>query len=978
FFYLFSARATRPGQEEVLSSPLVIGLIGTLITLVLLGSGLYAIIQRTAASRLYNQAVADLTDGNHQESLNRFDEFLRVNPKDRRAPQARVHRAMANVRQYTESTGPSWSLALEAAREMFEALSETNEFVDARSELDQEVIKTGEALADRAGVTADRRILEEAESALALHGRVAGDAAEQILGRSRFPAKLSAARAAVLKSETRLRAMAAMDAALDEGSAARVYGARDALVALYADLAHDRELISKMGAANDLIRKAVTFDPSQRPAETEPRIDPLGPATRFVLRSDEGGDFSSSPPDGPMVFALSDGYAIGLDGATGAPRWQMPTGLASPFPPQAIPGGTSVVGFDARHAELVRLDGRTGALIWRQEIGESVITPPLVLGNQLLQPTPSGKLLAIDLESGALQGALDLGLPLAATPVSDESGKILYLAARADCLFLVARDPMACLDVIYLGHAAGSIVAPPTRVGRYLILAENARLDEGVLRVFLLDEDGTHPVEVQEVPVEGWCWSPPVASGSVLWFSGDRGGLSAHALGAYGQKTPLRSIARLNPDSRPTGPVYLAARSEREIWVGASRPSAYELDVERGRIATLWSLGEAGPATSPPQQAGALLVFTQRNQEGPGVVLSGADSRSGSVRWRTFLGMAWPSRLTEDGERLSTITPGGDALVLTERSLGEGGFVVAKRPRPGTARLPAVASELIEGTGWSAVPPALGASQLLVRLSADSEFREVRLPSAVGGNLLAWGAEIFLPGADGRAYLVDPTTGEPRAEPFVPPFDRDRPTRWRGAARLGQDAVILADDSGFARRLVRLQDPRPRLATTAELAIGKGLVAGPVTTRDAVVVVTEENEVRALAGRDLSPVGAWSLPSSPAFEPRETGGLVVVADQSGGLLTLGPDGRRLWSATTGDGAPLAGPPVVRPDEVVTVTRDGLLTRRDTRDGSAIESLPLGVTPSGGPIAVGQTLAIPDGPGTLRPWSPRPSEPVTSP
>lgn len=980
FFYLFSARATRPGQEEVMSSPLVLGLLGTLVALVLLGSALYAIIQRTSASRLYNRAVEDLTDGKYRDALRRFDEFLRVNPKDRRAGQARVHRALSNVRQYTDSTGASWSLALEAERETFDALADDRAFVDSRSELDVEVIKTGEALADRARASADSRILAEAESALVLHGRIAGESAEAILRRSRLPAKLAAARASVLKSQTRARALSAMESALKEGSAAGVYNARDALVASYGDLATDRDLVARMAQANTLILKAVKFDPSQRPAETEPRVDPLGPATSFVLRSDEGAAVASASttPDGPTVFALSEGLAFGIEGATGAPRWQAPVGLASPFPPLAVPGGTSLLVFDARHDDLVRLDGKTGTLLWRQEIGEPVRVSPLLLGNQVLQPTPSGRLLAIDLETGTLQGTLALGLPLAATPVSDESGQILYLPARADCLFLVGRDPMACVEVIYLGHPAGSIVAAPSRVGRYLALAENEALDRGKLRIFLLGEDGARPVAVQEVPVEGWTWSAPVASGSVLWHSGDRGGISAHALGAYGQKEPLRLIARLDPDPRPSGPAFLVARSEREVMVGASRPSGYELDAERGKINTSWSLGEAGPAAAAPQPAGDVLVFTQRNPQGAGLVLWGVEPRSGAVRWRTLLGTPWTSTPTLEGDRLTTLSPGGPILTLTESALGHGGFVVAKLPRPGLVRIPTVGSRRIEGKGWSAVPASPGASQLLVRTSDEANFQAVPLPTAVGGPLLSRGAEVFLPGADGRAYLVDPTTGEPRAEPFVPPFDRDKPTRWRGASRLGDDALILADDAGRIRRLVRLQDPRPRLATTAELAIGKELVAGPVTTRDAVVVVTAENQVRSLAGRDLSPVGAWPLAAAPAFEPEESGGLVFVADLAGGLLAIGPDGRRLWSVTSSDGSPLAGPPITGPEGVDSVTTNGLLSRRSATDGATLAEFPLGVSPNGGPLRIGRLLAIPDGPGILRPWAPGSPETIVNP
>src|SRR5205823_4948477 len=157
---------------------------------------------------------------------------------------------------------------------------------------------------------------------------------------------------------------------------AGVYAARDALVGQYPDFAEDRGLIERMRKANELIRRAVAVDTTRRPAETEPQADPLGPATSLVLRAPPPGP---APPAaaGPLVYALAEGFAYGLDATTGAPLWQVPVGLSSPFPPQPIPGGTTVLAFDTRFDELVRLDARTGALVWRQAIGERIGDPPL-------------------------------------------------------------------------------------------------------------------------------------------------------------------------------------------------------------------------------------------------------------------------------------------------------------------------------------------------------------------------------------------------------------------------------------------------------------------------------------------------------------------------------------------------------------------------------------------------------------------------
>jgi len=987
FLRAFSRRADAPGREDVWTSPLVFGLSLAFVALVLAGVQLARVIGARNASRVFDQAAAALEDGDYLNSMRGFEEFLKANPGDPRAGQARVHRAMANVRQHTGATGASWTLALEAERAMLDGVGFEPAFRDDAPELGELVLKTGEALADRARLAADPAALADAESAVGLHGRVLGEASAALVTKSTLPEKIAAGKAAVLKAGVRVKAFAAMDEALKAGSAARVYQQRDGLVARYADQSADRDLVGRMKRANELIRKAVAVDPSGRPAETEPRAEPLGPPTTLVLRAAETGrkDFPGPAPNGPLVYALADGVAYALDGGNGAPVWQVPVGLSSPFPPTPVPGGATVLAFDARHDELVRRDARTGRPLWRQSTDGPVTSPPTVLGNQVIQVTPAGKVLFLDLPTGALRATVDLMTPAAAAPVADESGQSLYVAARRDVLFVLARDPLGCSAVEYLGHAPGSIASPPARLGRYLVVAENHEFNESRWRVFVLSEDGAALAPVQAVPVLGWTWSTPAASGSVVWAAGDRGGVAAYAVGAYTEKDPFRLIARVPPDALPSGPAFALARSDRELWVGSGRSGRYELDNEAGKLRASWTLGDAGPALAAPQTAGSppVLVLTQQREDGPGVALWGLDPQTGRQVWRTVLGAPWPSPPRVDpagGGSLTALGVDGRPIPLPKSLLATGGFVAAQLPRPGGFRLPAGSAARVDGPGWTAVAPALGSTRLLAR-AGGGEFREVRRPAPLGAAPLAWGRDLFVPGDDGRAYLIDPLTGESRAEPFVPPFDRAKPTRWRGAVKLGDDAVALADDSGRVRRLTRVEDPRPRLVVSAEATLGKPLAADPAATPSALVLVTADGRARALSARDLSPAGAWPLDAPLALPPAAVGGLTFLADTAGRVLALGPAAPRLWSADLnaaghagGSAALVAGAPAVRGDLVWFLAADGALHARSLADGRPAADLPLDVLPAGGPLAAGDDLYIPVGPGSLRRLTAEPERP----
>jgi outer membrane protein assembly factor BamB len=955
-----------PGQERILSSPLVVGLVVALVVLVLLSLSLWGIIQRTVASRLYNQAVESLNEGDYRNAIRRFDEFLSRDTGDARASKARVLRALVNVRQFTATTSASWTNALDAERAMVRTVSREPSYRDSSTELAELVLKTAEALADRARVQADPRALAEAESALELHANVAGKAAEAFVKRSRVPGKLADARAAVHKASIRARALAAMDAALRAGSSSGVYDARDALIGQYGDLAGDRALIERMTKANDLIRRAVTVDTSRRPAETEPQSDPFGPPTSLVLRSAPRDQARPASPES-LVFALAEGFAAGLDGANGDPLWQVPVGQSSPFPPRPIPGGSTVLAFDARFDELVRLDARTGALIWRQALGEPVNAPPLVLGNQVLQSTSGGKLLLIDLASGELRATVNLGMPLAQPPISDEAGQFLYLLADQDCLFLLSRDPLECVAVEYLGHAAGSVACPPARLGRFLVVAENHTVDDSRWHVFVIDEDGTRVRPVQQVGVAGWTWGTPASSGTVIWATGDRGSTAAYAIGGYDEKSPFRLLGRTNPEPNASGPAFAMARSERELWIASGRSARLELDPETSKIQAAWTLGEAGPALAPPQSAGDLLVLTQQYNEGAGVALWGIEPHSGSVRWRTVLGAAWrvaPSP-SPSSDALITLTEDGRRLALARERITSGGFVEVPLPKPGDIRIPPGPLRRVEAGGLTVLVPGSSADHLLVRSGAAAEdFRRVDLPSTVGATPMLWGNDLLVPGVDGRVDLLDPGTGATRAEPYIAPFDRARPIRWLAPVRLDGDAVALADETGRVRRLVRSKGSPPRLVAAGEVSLGGDLAADPIAMEGALVLVTRDGRIRSLASRDLSPVGAWPLEAPLATPPSAVAGRGFLSDSSGDVQAFGPDGLRLWSITLRDGPPF-GPPVVAGDSVWFLGRGGSLERHALADGALLDRVALDILPAGHLQALGSQLVVPVGPGTLR-------------
>jgi outer membrane protein assembly factor BamB len=957
-----------PGEERIASSPVVMGLVASFVILVALGFWLWAIIASTIATQTFNRAIEDYDNGDYRTAIRAFSSFALSHPADPRTAKARVLGAMANVRQFASAEAGTWSSALAATREMVDEVGGLEEYRDLKADLAELVLKAGEGLADRARNAADAKTLAEAEGAVPLHGEIAGEPALVFLNRSRLPAKLSEARAAVRKAETRSRALAAMDKAIAANAPARAFDARDTLVDQYADLGHDKDLIARMTAANELIRRAVVVDSKRRPADRAERTDPLGPPTSLVLRSSLAPAANGLASE-TIVFALADGFAYAIDGKTGAPLWHRPVGLASSFVPAFVPGEATVLAFDARHGDLLKLDSRTGILIWRLTIGEPVSDRPLVLGNQLVQVLPSGKLLMIALETGELQATVNLGRPLARTPVHDESGQHLYVLGRQDSLFVLARDPLSCVSVDYLGHLDGSIPCEPARLGRFLIIPENETLADSRWHIVLLSDDGVKLKPVQEIAVSGWTWSPPASAGSIVWATGDKGGYEAFAVGDYGSKEPFRSVARLTADASASGPAYCWPQSDRQMWMASGHAGRFELDAEHGKIEPRAPLAQPGPALAPIQNVGRLVVMTFQDPQTSGVALWGIDSEKGTVAWKTIVGAPWAISLAgvAGSSDLSMIGRDGLEKTITLGAISRGGFVVEPMARPGAFALPAglLLHLEVDGKSIAAVVPGEVSNDIWVQDTAKpGSWRKLGLPAVPAADPIVLGRDILVPGLDSRAYLIDGVTGRSSAEPYVPKFDRDHQGRWKMPARVDHDSVVFADDVGRVVRATLKTAPVPRLVAEAERVLEERIIADPASTGRAVIIATADGHVRSLAARDLSPVGSWKLDAPLTRAPLGIGDHVLVMDRAGNVLAFGPDGQRIWSIKL-DSA-VIGEPLVRDQLIWFVTRGGKLHVRSLVDGQPREQLDLGTLPAGGLVMAGKEELVPAARGTIRP------------
>ncbi len=969
WFGLFGSDA--PGQERIASSPLVIGLSAAFLLLLVLGAILWSVTRQQGAQRLFQQSELAFEDGRYRDVQLQLDEFLERYPDSELAGEARVLRNLSQVYQFSTGRG-AWTNALEAAQAMVEEVGELPAFADSRVELGAQVLRTADGLAERTAASADPSDLTQAEAALALHAEILGAAAEERRERSGVDASMARAREAVTKEQRRLETLAAMDEALGDDAVETVYQSREQIVLAYPDLALDADVVARLESANDVVRSQVTGRRLSQAGVRQPRLDPLGRATSLVIRQTGYRDPEGGTP--AYVYAQTDGMLFALDGRTGTPLWQRPIGTDGPFLPQPIRGREDVLVFDTRFNELIRIDRRNGALVWRQEVGERVNAPPLVLGNQVIQVLPSGRILFLALDDGGLRAEVDVGRRLTQTALTDDIGRYLYVLGERDNVFVIDRNELVCAKVLFLGHDRGAIAHPASQFDRFLIVPDRNRVDTSRLHVLVRDEEGSGISEVQQLEVDGWTWQAPLLAGNFLWAAGDRGNIHVWSADPEEPRTPLSAVARTDAKAESDGPTYALNLNPRRCVIASEPSVGYRLDPSLSELSSQWNRFREGPAIAPPQPAGGLVVLTHQAPDSEGVRVAGIDPENGQVRWSTQLGSPWIAGLIADpnGSGLVTLDLRGRPVRITPETLDAGGFITVEVPRSGTVQLPEQPWSRFETARWRLILAESDPDAIWVASGAEA-IRAIPLPAVSGVDPLIWGETILVLGRDGRAQQVDPITGQTTGEPYLRSFDRNEPTDWLNATRLENDGVALVETNGRVRRLDRSRDGDVvTLEVPFQQDLEVDLVARAATTGPALILVAAEDDgrniVRVLAARDLSPLATFPLQAGLVRGPLSVDDYVFLVDADRRAYAFGPDGDRIWTVRLGDSLPI-GAPAIRDGRLYWLDGEGRLQIRSLADGVLEEAIPLFGRPVDGPILKDQTLLIPTGSATIRAWLP---------
>lgn len=962
-----STRAVRPGEQDALRSPLVLGLGGGALVLLLATAAIWFLMGREAANRLYDRGVTALGDGQFAQAIQAFDQFVERYPRNGLVSQAMIGSGKARILQEIGGAAPSWERGLEQLQDFVKQNRNSPEF----SELEPTICEFAEQIAVGAAKTAeatrDELPLDWSADAQLLLERHSDPQQPPVTVLERIRVATDQARRAIVKQQTLDTALAAMSAAIEAKKPLDALRARAELLQRYPDLTTQATVQQRVKSALD--QELSTISELDEPiaataaaADESPR--PLVPTPLARARTDEVSE-------GRRVLVVSKGILYAVDSITGEPVWRRNLGDRAVFFPLRVPGGTTgIVAFFLNDQSLRLLSEDDGQDLWRQELGSLPTDTPLIHGGQIYLPLEDRRLARIELDSGRLSGALTLSQRPVTTPCLSRDEATLFVPGEHSLIYAISLNPFAAVSLTFTQHAAGSVVVPPLTLGRLLLLCENDRESSSRLRLWNADAPRQPMSELKGVRLSGVVRDLPVLRGPQLVIPLTNGRLEAYAVRDDMERPGLVAIAGYQVPGTGNVPMQLTLGPDGQFWLASNAFRKFQLTsdsigMDQNAVAT-------GLATQPLQSVGDDLFVARRPFWADGVQLSRVDRDQLSSPWRLTLG-AGPLAVLPTASGMTILTENGEAVSISAERLRQGGLdprgardiewpVAPARPLLATTLPDGRCAVLVPGSDTQAIAVIGPAGNLETSLAAPGPLDVAPAPLEGGLILPLAGSLTWRPlrGADSPP------------QDFVLPISGDSSRHWTHVSALIETSVLACDDSGECRAIEWKRGDLSYLAERAILSLAEPLALPPVGSegrwfladRSGRVVSVSEELLELQAEREFE-TGVAMLAAAD--------GVVLVQTSAGALHSLPVEGDSLasiWTAELGPIRLLSGA-ILQGDQLVLAGSGGEVLALNRSTGAEVlrhklpQRLARLISTAAGPVAIaadGSLYLLPAPPG----------------
>lgn len=936
------AARQRPGQQELTRSPLFLVLgIGSLI--LAFGAAIFwFMINREEAAR-YLQAARDEREARkYTQAIKRYQEFINLFPEDDESDEARQELSRTRVLNEIDTSSPNWSAGLDELKKLIERHRDDETFRVMQKDIIDDAQKIAVGTCRTAQREHDSKYFPTSDEATKLVERFLTDADKLKLAKKEIQDARRTAEAAILKHETFQKGVAQIRKQLDGGRALDALRTRRELQQQYEEFKNDASL-------KKLFREALALDKSQ--IETHDDAPKAGeragesPAVMQLFLTANSRSRLDEPKSGRSVYAVGGDVLFAIDTGNGDPVWSRVVGDRLPFFPIEVT--TSIEGlllFNTRSSSLELLERNAGRRVWGLPLEGTITGTPQILDGQAYLTSSDGQLWQVDLESGSIETRLTFSQPLSAAPAVIAERNRLAVVGEREVFYVLSLRPLAIESVVYNGHAAGSIVAAPLRMGPLVLIAENGvgscrASDEGddaqdtkdtcLLRVFDTRDEGAALKQIAESCVIGTVVDAPVIRGNQLVVPSWPERLSAYSVSAETDQPTLSLVAEASIGDKRTA-AWVINGPDGQLWMVSTALRKLKLTTDSLELSA--DSTAEGFASQPIQMLGTQLFVGRYSSGSRAVHFSRIDRDSLSSEWRTTVGDA-VSVTTEgsDGELIG-LSASGEVWRIRAAALEEAGYVQrsnAQLDLDPTSRRGLLSARVADGR-IAAVSAAPSPKLFVVRTTGQLHFQR-DLPDEPDAAPIALGTTFVVP-LPGRLHCV--RNSGPSAEDYIAPVEEGTSHQWKYVIAIDDEACVAFDADRGASRLQLREQPVPNLALVSQVEMKRQVVLPPVLLEDKrLAFVDDSGGIGLLDSRLLEVLQQRGLDSPAVVGPWADGSIVFVQTADGTLHCLDGDAqlKSKWTHPLGEGR-VAGAPRKLDNEWVVPLVDGRILFADAATG----------------------------------------------
>jgi outer membrane protein assembly factor BamB len=939
----------------------ILGVGSFLCFLLLIGAALLWWFFRGTADDLIEQANKAYEGQSYETAEKFYSDFIGRFTTDERLSFAKVRRALAELRKAAQANDPKE--ALKTAKVVLPPIAEEPGLQSERGDLTGVLLTIAEkynSKADAEKEIAGKKDLMESQKEL--QGIIDnpqyvgnGQRTQQANRIARMDEERQRILRDIGREEDLVATIAKIKAALEQKDTASSYNFRTELIRKYPQLEINPELnaliVQAANIQKELVAKATLTVTSE---------DPQSPKPAAMLVNSQGG--TADDLQGNLVYVNALGAIYCLDASTGNVLWRQYIGRDVTNQPIRLTDAPDCDTLVTRSSAGIvqRVSGTDGSTLWKAAFPSGILAPT-VDNEQIFSALPTGEIASIDGATGALRWATKLPQPVSVSPGLGAKKPQLYVPGEHSNLYVLSRNSGECKEVLYTGHAAGTIAVPPVYLLGHLFVFENPAPDYSVVRILSTNEEGLELKTAQNpFRLKGNIIVSPQVDGRRVIVITDLGEIAVLDVELASAKDKVGRIAT-NPASEPSPrPLYSWAKSN-ELWVCSNRFARYDVQVSRGQIDRKWIKDDGDSFVGAPQQFGETIIHVRNVIGTRGIRVSAVRGADGSEIWKTDIGVPVSSLWNSD-QQLKAISSQAALYEIAPEKISEQITSIRPLENPGLHdRLLLFTSPLNLPQGKYALFNASKPNQIAY-FNPSSGDKQLNLVlqnfngSEPSGPPTVFANGLLVPLKNGQVVYTEPATGRALSSPFQPPLESGIQATWVEPAVLedGKSAVFSGNNQKIYRVDISktmnvlaeadLEQPlRLRLAPQGSQIIG--VSAGSAS--DALVSIATET---------LKITTSIPVQGRVTWGPYVLDNRVWIHTETDGLMCFDQSLGRIWQIALPSTA-LTNAPIPADSKTYIAAKEGRIWSIDSSSGTLVGSISAGEPITGTMVVQGDSIFV---------------------